>query len=241
MKPPLRLYRVGYKAVILSDIMNIHVLIVDDQNLFAESLKTFIHNYTDDIKVVGIAANGKEALKSSEFLKPEIILMDVHMPVMNGVEATKELLKQNSKIKIIMLSTYDEDEYVRQALSYGASGYLMKDLSPTELIASIRAVNSGITQISPQLISSLINSIHKEDQPSISQFKEEMEWVEKLTKREKEIFTLIATGYDNDQIAQELFISERTVRNHVSIIYSKLNIENRFQIIQLANKIHYHI
>jgi len=220
--------------------MNINVLIVDDQNLFAESLKTFIHNYTDDIKVIGIAPNGKEALKIWEFLKPEIILMDVHMPVMNGVDATRELLKINSRVKIIMLSTYDEDEYVRQALSYGASGYLMKDLSPTELIASIRAVNSGITQISPQLISSLINSLHKDDQPSINQFRKEMEWVDKLTKREKEIFTLIATGYDNDQIAQELYISERTVRNHVSIIYSKLNIENRFQIIQLANKIHYH-
>ncbi len=221
--------------------MNIHVLIVDDQNLFAESLKTFIHNYTDDIKVVGIAPNGKEALKAKEMYKPEIILMDVHMPVMNGVDATRELLRDGDDVKIIMLSTYDEDEYVRQALSYGASGYLMKDLSPTELIASIRAVSSGITQISPQLISSLINSIHKEDQPTISQFKDEMEWVDKLTKREKEIFTLIATGYDNDQIAQELYISERTVRNHVSIIYSKLNIENRFQIIQLANKIQYHL
>ncbi|MDA3957211.1 response regulator transcription factor [Oceanispirochaeta sp.] len=222
--------------------MSIHVLIVDDQNLFALSLKTFIHNYTDDIRVVGIASNGVEALSCWEQFKPEIILMDVHMPEMNGVEATRELHKKCKDVKIIMLSTFDEDEYVRQALSYGASGYLMKDLSPTELIASIRAVSSGITQISPSLISNLIQSLHSdEDNNKSHHLKEQMEWVEKLSRREKEIFTLIATGYDNDQISEELCISERTVRNHVSIIYSKLNINNRFQIIQLANKIHYHI
>ncbi|MBN2625526.1 MAG: response regulator transcription factor [Spirochaetales bacterium] len=218
----------------------IKVLIVDDQNLFAESLRTFIHNYADDIEVVGIASEGKEALELWRTLEPGLVLMDVHMPVMNGVEATKELLARDPSLKIIMLSTYDEDEYVRQALSYGASGYLLKDLSPTELIASIRAVNSGITQISPVLVNNLIKGLHEEDREQYSKLSEQMEWVEKLTKREREIFTLIATGCDNDQIAEELCISERTVRNHVSIIYSKLNIDNRFQIIQLANKIHYH-
>jgi len=221
--------------------MTIQVLIVDDQNLFAESLKTFIHNYTDDVRVVGIASNGKEALSLWQELKPDLILMDVHMPEMNGVETSRRLLEADSDLKIIMLSTYDEDEYVRQALSYGASGYLLKDLSPTELIASIRAVNSGVSQISPKLINNLIKSLHEEDESAIRDLSEQMEWIEKLTKREKEIFTLIATGYDNDQISNELCISERTVRNHVSIIYSKLNIENRFQIIQLANKIQYHV
>ncbi len=218
----------------------IRVLIVDDQNLFAESLRTFIHNYADDIEVVGIASDGREALEQWRALEPSLILMDVHMPVMNGVEATKELLARDPSLRIIMLSTYDEDEYVRQALSYGASGYLLKDLSPTELIASIRAVNSGVTQISPVLVNKLIKGLHEEDREQYSKLSEQMEWVEKLTKREREIFTLIATGCDNDQIAEELSISERTVRNHVSIIYSKLNIDNRFQIIQLANKIHYH-
>ncbi len=218
----------------------IKVLIVDDQNLFAESLRTFIHNYADDIEVVGIACDGRESLILWRELNPEFFLMDVHMPVMNGVDATRELLSRDPSLKIIMLSTYDEDEYVRQALSYGASGYLLKDLSPTELIASIRAVNSGITQISPVLVNKLIKGLHEEDREQYSKLSEQMEWIEKLTKREKEIFTLIATGCDNDQIAEELCISERTVRNHVSMIYTKLNIDNRFQIIQLANKIHYH-
>ena len=160
------------------------------------------------------------------------------------MEAARLLLDDDPSLKIIMLSIDDEDENVRQALSYGASGYLLKDLSPTELIACIRAVEGGVSQISPTVIKRLMQRLHDEDESAITVregLSTQLEWVEKLTKREKEIFTLIATGYDNDQIADELCISERTVRNHVSMIYSKLDIDNRFQIIQLANKIHYHL
>lgn len=222
----------------------IGVMIVDDQKLFAESLRTFIHNYADDIEVTGIASGGQEALQMRPRLSPSLVLMDVHMPGLNGVEAARLLLDDDPSLKIIMLSIDDEDENVRQALSYGASGYLLKDLSPTELIACIRAVEGGVSQISPKVIKRLIQRLHDEDESAIAVrdgLSTQLEWVEKLTKREKEIFTLIATGYDNDQIADELCISERTVRNHVSMIYSKLDIDNRFQIIQLANKIHYHL
>lgn len=222
----------------------IGVMIVDDQKLFAESLRTFIHNYADDIEVTGIASGGREALQMRPRLSPSMVLMDVHMPGLNGVEAARLLLDDDPSLKIIMLSIDDEDENVRQALSYGASGYLLKDLSPTELIACIRAVEGGVSQISPKVIKRLIQRLHDEDENAIAVrdgLSTQLEWVEKLTKREKEIFTLIATGYDNDQIADELCISERTVRNHVSMIYSKLDIDNRFQIIQLANKIHYHL
>ena len=220
----------------------IGVMITDDQKLFAESLRTFIHNYADDIEVVGIASGGREALQMCPRLSPSLVLMDVHMPELNGVEAARLLLVDNPSLKIIMLSIDDEDENVRQALAYGASGYLLKDISPTELIACIRAVEGGVSQISPKVIKRLIQRLHDEKESSIKDgLNTQLEWVEKLTKREKEIFTLIATGYDNDQIADELCISERTVRNHVSMIYSKLDIDNRFQIIQLANKIHYHL
>ena len=218
----------------------ISVLIVDDQNLFAESLKMSIHNYTNDIKVVGIAAHGREALELHSSLKPSVILMDVRMPVMDGVEAVRLLKRENPSVRIIMLSTYDEDGYVREALSYGADGYLLKDISPTELIASIRALDSGISQISPRIINKLITNLHEDEKPVFSQLSEKLEWIEKLTKREREIFTLIATGCDNDQIAHELCLSEGTVRNHVSMIYTKLNVENRLQIIRLANQIRYH-
>jgi DNA-binding NarL/FixJ family response regulator len=218
----------------------IRVLIADDQSLFLESLSTFLHNYAEDIDVVGLAKNGVEALEKAAELKPDIVLMDVHMPVMDGVEATGRLIASQPGVKIIILSTYDEDEYVRKALRLGASGYLLKDISPTELIASIRALKSGAVQISPQIVAKLMQSLLAEEPSPVRRIAEKLEWFESLTRREREIFTLISTGYDNGQIAGELHLAEHTVRNHVSMIYSKLGVQDRFQIIQLANKIRYH-
>jgi DNA-binding NarL/FixJ family response regulator len=218
----------------------IRVLIADDQSLFLESLSTFLHNYAEDIQVVGLARNGAEALQKAAELEPDIVLMDVHMPVMDGVEATERLVESRPGIKILILSTYDEDEYVRKALNLGAAGYLLKDISPTELIASIRALKSGAVQISPQIVAKLMRSFVVEEPSPVSELAEKLEWFESLTRREREIFTLIATGYDNSQIAASLHIAEHTVRNHVSMIYSKLEVQDRFQIIQLANKIRYH-
>jgi len=221
-------------------IETIRVLIADDQSLFLESLSTFLHNYAEDIQVVGLAKNGAEALEKAAELKPDIVLMDVHMPVMDGVEATGRLIESQPGVKILILSTYDEDEYVRKALKLGAAGYLLKDISPTELIASIRALKSGAVQISPQVVAKLMQSFVAEEPSSMRMLAEKLEWFESLTRREREIFTFIATGYDNAQIAASLHIAEHTVRNHVSMIYSKLEVQDRFQIIQLANKIRYH-
>jgi DNA-binding NarL/FixJ family response regulator len=218
----------------------IRVLIADDQSLFLESLSTFLRNYAEDIDVVGLAKNGSEALEKAAQLRPDIVLMDVHMPVMDGVEATGRLMESQPGVKIIILSTYDEDEYVRKALSLGAAGYLLKDISPTELIASIRALKSGAVQISPQIVAKLMRSVLAEEPTPARELAERLEWFDSLTRREREVFTLIATGYDNAQIAGQLHIAEHTVRNHVSMIYSKLEVQDRFQIIQLANKIRYH-
>jgi DNA-binding NarL/FixJ family response regulator len=218
----------------------IRVVIADDQSLFLESLSTFLHNYAEDIDVVGLARNGVEVLEKAAELRPDIVLMDVHMPVMDGVEATGRLMESQPGVKILILSTYDEDEYVRKALKLGAAGYLLKDISPTELIASIRALKSGAVQISPQIVAKLMQSFVAEEPSQVRRLAEELEWFESLTRREREVFTLIATGYDNAQIAASLRIAEHTVRNHVSMIYSKLEVQDRFQIIQLANKIRYH-
>jgi DNA-binding NarL/FixJ family response regulator len=218
----------------------IRVLIADDQSLFLESLSTFLHNYAEDIDVVGTAKNGQEALERAVELKPDIVLMDVHMPVMDGVEATGRLIAAQPGLKILILSTYDEDEYVRKALRLGAAGYLLKDISPTELIASIRALKSGAVQISPQIVAKLMQSLVAEEPPRARDIAERLEWFDSLTRREREVFALIATGYDNAQIANQLHIAEHTVRNHVSAIYAKLDVQDRFQIIQLANKIRYH-
>jgi DNA-binding NarL/FixJ family response regulator len=218
---------------------SIRVLIADDQSLFLESLSTFLHNYAEDIDVVGLAKNGEEAIAKAAETKPDIVLMDVHMPVMDGVEATGRLIAAHPGLKILILSTYDEDEYVRKALSLGASGYLLKDISPTELIASIRALKGGAVQISPQIVQKLMRSLLAEKPTPLSQMEGKLEWFDSLTPREREIFALIATGYDNAQIAETLHLAEHTVRNQVSTIYSKLDVQDRFQIIQLANKIHY--
>ncbi|OHD74002.1 MAG: DNA-binding response regulator [Spirochaetes bacterium RBG_13_68_11] len=217
----------------------IRLLIVDDQVLFLESLSTFLRNYAEDIEVVGLARNGREAVEKAATLRPDIVLMDVHTPVMDGVEATGRLIESQPGIRILILSTYDEDEYVRKALKLGAAGYLLKDISPTELIASIRALKGGAVRISPQIVAKLMKSVISEEPSPVREIAERLEWFKSLTPREREVSTLIATGYDNAQIAEELHMAEHTVRNHVSMIYSKLGVQDRFQIIQLANKIRY--
>lgn len=211
----------------------IKVLLADDQNLFAESLKTLIHTYADDITVVGICKNGNEVFDFLKKTNVDVILMDVRMPEVDGVEATKIVCQDYPNIRVMMLSTFDEDEYVQEALHFGASGYLLKDISPTELIASIRAINEGAVQISPSIANKLVDQIYYKD----DELKSGIDWYKLLNKREKEIFRLISKGYSNKQISSELFIAEQTVRNYVSSIYLKLDVENRFQIIQMANEL----
>lgn len=224
------------------------ILLVDDQSLFTESLKTFLTNYATDMEVTGSCTNGKEACDFVKSNPPDVILMDVNMPVMNGVEAVKIIKQINSSIKIIMLSTYDEEDYVRNAIMSGASGYLLKELSPTELIISIRALKSGVMQISPSIAEKMIKAKFTEDAETIQNqstqeievshaVEKKLEWMKTLTKREREIFTLIATGHDNNEIAEELNLAIQTVRNQVSTIYSKLEVKDRFEIIKLANQI----
>ncbi|HKM07936.1 MAG TPA: response regulator transcription factor [Sphaerochaeta sp.] len=218
----------------------IRILLVDDQPLFVESLKMSLQGYVDDLIVVGIAKTGQASITMALELQPEVILMDVHLPDMNGVLATKRILEQNPTIKIIMLSTYDEDEFVREALRVGACGYLLKDISPTELIAAIRAIHTGLVQISPKVAAKLINTMYNGTSPKIPEVADQFEWFDTLTDREKEMFGLIATGFDNQQIADKLNLAEQTVRNNISMIYSKLEVKDRFEIIRLANKIPYH-
>ncbi|MDR1468556.1 MAG: response regulator transcription factor [Spirochaetaceae bacterium] len=214
------------------------LLLVDDQALFAESLATSLRHYAPDIDIIGIAGNGKEAVKMAQELEPDVILMDIKMPVMDGVEAVALIKRENAATKIIMLSTYDEDALVRSALQAGASGYLLKDISPTELIAAIRALSSGVVQISPEIVRKLIEDKYQAPDAKTARGINEgaFEWLSDLTKREREIFTLIVLGYDNEQIGKKFDLAIQTVRNQVSTIYSKLGVKNRFEIIRLANR-----
>ncbi|MDR1174616.1 MAG: response regulator transcription factor [Treponema sp.] len=217
----------------------LRILLADDQILFVESLKTFLNNYAEDMTVTGIAVNGREAVAMVARDHPDIILMDIRMPEMDGVEAVREIKPKHPDIKIIMLSTYHEDALVRSAILAGASGYLLKDISPTELITAIRALNSGIMQISPEIARSLVEQRYAGENKKPGAKKEEkaFEWFDDLTNREREIFTLMATGYDNDEIARKLNLAVQTVRNQVSTIYSKLGVKDRFEIIRLANRL----
>jgi DNA-binding NarL/FixJ family response regulator len=212
------------------------ILLADDQNLITESLSTFLANYADDMAVIGVVRNGREAIDFVDKEIPDIILMDVLMPEINGVEAVRIIKKKYTEIKIVMLSTYDEDEYVRSSLLAGASGYLLKAISPTELITALRALKNNVIQISPEIVRNMVQQkYNNEDKFINSDTTEILPWLKTLTKREREIFTLLATGYDNEQIAEKLFLALQTVKNHVSIIYSKLGVKDRFEIIRLAN------
>ncbi|MDR3247977.1 MAG: response regulator transcription factor [Treponema sp.] len=214
----------------------IKIMLVDDQHLITESLSTFFSNYADDIVVCGIAVNGRQAVSMVETIHPDIILMDVLMPEMDGVEALSTIKSKHPEIKIIMLSTYKDDEYVRAALLAGASGYLLKDISPMELITVIRALKNNIIQISPEIARSIVEYKTPNNKKYTENDLGALLWIKTLTRREREIFSLLATGFDNKQIANKLCLAIQTVKNHVSVIYSKLGIKDRFEIIRMANR-----
>jgi DNA-binding NarL/FixJ family response regulator len=213
----------------------IRVLIADDQVLFAEGLRTILESRTEDITVVGIARDGREAVELTGTHLPDIVLMDVRMPRLDGVEATKAIHASHPDIKIMMLTTFDDDEYVRFSLAYGAIGYLLKNRPPAELIASIRAVMSGVMQIDPAVSKSLIRDVRARDIPK----DEFMRYLGLLTHREKDVLKLLVEACDNRQISERMGIAEQTVRNYVSLIYSKLGIENRIEIMRHMDQIRF--
>ena len=213
----------------------INLLLVDDQQLFSENLKLMLETLSEDIRVIGIADNGKEAVSMAETQQPDIILMDVSMPVMDGVEATKIIHEKYPEIKIVILTTFPDDSYVKDALHYGAYGYILKNMCSEDLISSIRAISRGAALFSPAILEKLV---HKEDiKPGRSH--ESIEYKEilnRLGNREKEILKLVAKGYSNNEIADSLFISEPTVRNYISSIYAKVGTKDRLQVMSFGQK-----
>jgi DNA-binding NarL/FixJ family response regulator len=206
----------------------IRILLVDDQSIVREGLASLLETQAD-LTIVGEAENGKVALEKAIALKPDIILMDIRMPIMDGIAAIKILAQQAPEIDILVLTTFDEDEYVTQAMSWGAKGYLLKDTPSAELAQAIRSVNLGYTQLGPGLFEkTLAANFH----PSATIPSE----IAELTSREKEVLQLIAQGYNNKEIAAELYITERTVKNHVNSILRRLNLRDRTQAAILASK-----
>jgi len=209
----------------------IKVLIVEDQILFAESLKMVLEQRSEDIEKVDIEHNGLEALKRIEVDKPDVILMDIHMTVMNGVEASRLIKKKHPEIKIIILTMDATDGFINDALVHGAEGYMLKDVLPKELILAIKAVYEGSVLISTAIAKKLVQQIDTKNKEVEN--KETPPWVDDLSKREREVLSLISEGFDNLEIAEKLFIAEQTVKNYVSVIYTKLGTHNRYSAMRM--------
>ena len=204
----------------------IKVLLVDDENLIRRGLKALL-KLENNLEIVGEAENGEMAINQIENLQPDVILMDVRMPIMDGVAATKEICQRFPKIKVLILTTFDDDEYVTRALRYGAAGYLLKDTPSEELAQAIQFVYKGYTQLGPGIGKKVIS------QMSIPVNNPPQNW-QNLTPREQEILQLIANGANNREIAQTLYISEKTVKNHITNILRTLNLRDRTQAAILA-------
>jgi DNA-binding NarL/FixJ family response regulator len=209
----------------------IQLLLVDDQNIVRKGLRVLLEAQPY-FQVVGEAENGHQAVEQVATLRPDIVLMDVRMPEMDGVAATQVICQQYPETKVLVLSTFDEDDYVSRAMQYGAKGYLLKDSQVEELSQAILAVHKGFTQLGPGLFEKAMQSPAAPDAVPSPSLPAELS---ELTPREREVLCFLVDGATNREIAEALFISERTVKNHVTSILSRLNQRDRVQAALFAS------
>lgn len=214
----------------------IKVLLVDDQPLLRMGFRLILEG-EDDLRVVGEAANGREALAAVEALAPDVVLMDVRMPGMDGIEATGLISSSASEARVIILTTFDLDEYAFAGLRAGASAFLLKDVAPAELVQAVRLVASGDAVVAPRVTQRLLenfvrNSPARQVQPGDPSSADPL--LEELTPRELEVAQCIAQGLSNAEIAHRLFLSEATVKTHVRRILTKLHLRDRVQVVVYA-------
>ncbi|SIQ63244.1 two component transcriptional regulator, LuxR family [Alkalispirochaeta americana] len=205
------------------------VLLVDDQKLFVDSMRAILETLDEELEIVGTASDGQEALQQADLLRPELILMDVRMPVLDGVEATRRILLRHPTIRIIMLTTFEDDEYVQTAISHGARGYLLKSISATELVTALKAVAGGMVAIDPHVVAGMVKSppaLRPSPPP----------WIDALSRRERQILGLILQGYHNREIAETIHAAEQTVRNYASRIYDKIGAADRAEAARIARE-----
>jgi len=212
--------------------MAVKILIVDDQSLFREGLRTLL-SVQPDFEVVGEAANGEEALKLAVQLRPSVILMDLRMPVMDGVTATRRLHEILPQSRVIVLTTFDDDENVFDGLRAGAVGYLLKDVSSEKLFEAIRAAERGEYFMLPSITAKVMTEFSRLSRMSPSAVEA---LAEPLSPRETEILRLVATGASNRDIADTLVIAEGTVKNHLTNILGKLSVKDRMQAVMKARE-----
>jgi DNA-binding NarL/FixJ family response regulator len=204
----------------------IKIMLVDDQALFREGLKTLL-NSRPEFEVVGEASNGEEAIRLAHLLRPQVILMDLRMPVLDGVQATRRIRSLHPDCNVIVLTTFDDDEDVFEGLRAGAIGYLLKDVSSEKLFEAIRSAAKGEYFLLPSITAKVVAEFSR--LPRTAPHPAGTENI--LSPREIEVLRLVATGISNKEIAERLFISEGTVKNHLSNILSKLNVKDRLQAV----------
>ncbi len=200
-------------------------MLADDHRMLREGLRRSMADQGFD--VVGEARDGEEAVRLADDLEPDVILMDVTMPEMDGVEATRQIKKERPEVRVVMLTMHADQEVLASAIRAGASGYLVKDGSTEEIAAAVRMAASGETALSPQLAASMLDEVRKLEQPP-----NEADRV--ITKREDEVLQLIADGCSTPEVAERLFISQKTVKNHLASIYQKLDARDRTQAVLQA-------
>jgi DNA-binding NarL/FixJ family response regulator len=208
----------------------IRVLIADDQALVRDGFGMIL-DAQPDIEVVGAAADGSEAIEQARALRPDVVLMDIRMPGVDGIEATRRLLADGDRApRVLMLTTFDENEYVYEAMKAGASGFLLKDVRREELVNAVRVIAAGEAMLAPALTRRLIEDFVRRPPPGAAPSGALAE----LTERESEVLRLVARGLSNGEIASELVVSEATVKTHVARILSKLGLRDRIQVVVLA-------
>jgi DNA-binding NarL/FixJ family response regulator len=208
--------------------VTISVLLVDDQALFREGLRTLLSVW-DDLEVVGEAGNGEEGVAEALRLRPQVVLMDLRMPVLDGVAATRRLREMQPETRVIVLTTFDDDEAVFDGLRAGAVGYLLKDVSSAKLVEAIQAAARGESFLQPSIAAKVLAEFNRLDAAPRPQHAAQPNLVEPLSERELEILRLVAAGDSNREIATLLFITEGTVKNHVTNILGKLGVRDRTQ------------
>jgi NarL family two-component system response regulator LiaR len=206
----------------------ISIIIVDDHTIVREGLKTLLELF-EDIRVVGEAANGKSAVEIADRLQPDVVLMDLIMPEMDGIQTTREIHERFPEIKVIALTSFLEDDKIIPAIQAGATSFLLKDVTPDALVDAIRAAHRGESRLNPQITKKLMEKVAIQPQPSEPNAGD-------LTDRELEVVRLVAEGLSNRDIAERLVISEKTVKTHVSSILGKLHLNDRTQLAVYALK-----
>jgi DNA-binding NarL/FixJ family response regulator len=210
----------------------IRVVIADDQALVRGGFRVLVDS-ADDLVVVGDAADGAEAVETVQKEQPDVVLMDIRMPIMDGLEATRRIVSSTSGTRVLVLTTFDLDEYVFAALKAGASGFLLKDTPPAALLAGIRTVAGGEALLSPSITQQLIREyVHRPGSPAIPPAE-----LESLTDRELEVLALVARGWSNAEVAERLFITPATTKSHVSRLLMKLSARDRAQLIVMAYEV----